>query len=39
MLNTIGGNKENNIADDIHCSFMSVKFLEYSAFYRLTEVY
>jgi len=31
------GNKENNIADLIPCSFLSVKFLEYSAFYSFTE--
>jgi len=37
MLNTKGENKENNVAGVIYCSFMFVKFLEYSAFYNLSE--
>jgi len=38
MLNTIGENGENNIADVIHWSFVFVKSLEYSAFYNFAEI-
>jgi hypothetical protein len=35
MLNTIGDTKDNNIADGIHCSFLFVVYIVYTAFYHL----
>jgi len=37
MFVTIWESKENNVGEVIHCSFLFVKFLEFSTSYNLIE--